>query len=351
MTNTIKINNREIGEGHPVYVIAEMSANHNQDFNEALRIMRMAKDSGADAIKIQTYTADTMTIDCSNEYFQIGKGTIWEGMNLYKLYQQAYTPWEWQPELKKAADEMGIDFFSTPFDATAVDFLSRMDVQAYKIASFELTDLPLIEKVALQGKPMIISTGMSTIEEINKALETAAKCGNTQIALLKCTSAYPSPAEEMNLNTIPDMKNRFKLPVGLSDHSMELVVPLTAIALGASIIEKHFTVSRSVKGPDTEFSLEPEEFKEMVRSIRICEKALGKVNYEPSEKEKHSKVFRRSVFVVEDVKKGEKFTDKNVRVIRPSYGLPPECIKDVVGHEAASDLKRGTPLAWDMVKK
>lgn len=347
--NTIKINKRFVGKGFPVYIIAEMSANHHQNFEEAEEILRAAAEAGADAVKIQTYTADTMTIDCSNRYFRIGSGTVWEGKGLYELYKEAYTPWEWQPGLKKTAEKLGIDFFSTPFDESSVDFLEKMKVPVYKIASFELTDIPLLRKVARTGKPVIMSTGMSTISEIEEALSTLKKYGTGGTALLKCTSAYPAASEEMNLNTIPDMSRRFKLPAGLSDHSLEPAIPVTAVGLGACIIEKHFTLSRKVPGPDVTFSLEPDEFREMVRSIRIAEKALGKVNYRPSAAEKHSRVFRRSIFAVEDIKKGEKFTKKNIRVIRPSYGLHPRSYDTVLGKKALCAISRGTPLKEKMV--
>ncbi|OGV49997.1 MAG: pseudaminic acid synthase [Lentisphaerae bacterium GWF2_44_16] len=347
--NTIKINKRSVGKGFPVYIIAEMSANHHQNFEEAGKIIRAAAEAGADAVKIQTYTADTMTIDCSNKYFKIGKGTVWEGKGLYELYKEAYTPWEWQPELKKIAEKLGMDLFSTPFDASSVEFLEKMKVPVYKIASFELTDIPLLKKVARTGKPVIISTGMSTVSEINEAIKTLKKYGSGEIVLLKCTSAYPSLPEEMNLNTIADMIKKFKLPVGLSDHSLETAIPVAALGLGACVIEKHFTLSRKVPGPDVTFSLEPDEFREMVRSIRIAEKALGKVSYKPSSAEKHSRVFRRSVFAVEDIKKGEKFTEKNIRVIRPSYGMHPRFYDTVLGKKALCSICRGTPLKEKMI--
>lgn len=349
--NIIKINKKPVGKGFPVYIIAEMSANHHQNFAEAEAILKAAADAGADAVKIQTYTADTMTIDCSNKYFRIGKGTVWEGRGLYELYKEAYTPWEWQPKLKKIAEKLKIDFFSTPFDESSVDFLEKMKVPAYKIASFELTDIPLLKRVARTGKPVIMSTGMSAINEIDEAVRTLKKYGTGGMALLKCTSAYPSLPEEMNLNTIPDMIKRFKLPVGLSDHSLELAIPVAAVGLGTCIIEKHFTISRKIPGPDVTFSLEPDEFREMVHSIRIAEKALGKVNYRPSAEEKHSRVFRRSLFAVKDIEKGENFTKKNIRVIRPSYGLHPRCYDTVLGKKAVCGIQRGMPLKEKMIGK
>ena len=279
--------------------------------------------TGADAVKLQTYTPDTITIRSDREYFRIGGGTLWDGRTLYDLYGDAYTPWEWQPKLKQAADSLGMDLFSSPFDATAVDFLEKMNVPAYKLASFELVDIPLIRRMARTGKPLIISTGMATLEEIDEALAVARAAGATEIALLKCTSAYPAPPDEMNLRTITEMVRRYKVPVGLSDHSMSIAVPVAAVALGASIIEKHITLSRSEQGPDSSFSIEPDEFKAMVEAIRIAEKALGQIHFGVSTQEESSRVFRRSVFVVQDVKSGEVFTEENVRSIRPGHGQRP----------------------------
>jgi len=349
MSNFIEIKDRRIGPGCPIYVIAELSANHNGDFEEAVAIIHAAKDAGADAVKLQTYTPDTITIDCDTEYFRIAKGTIWEGRNLYQLYGEAYTPWEWQPRLKTIADGLDLALFSSPFDDTAVDFLEQMRVPAYKIASFEMIDTPLIEKVARTGKPVIISTGMATLEEIHDAVAAVHRTGNSQLALLKCTSAYPAPPEEMNLHTIPDLSRRFGVPVGLSDHTLGTAVPVAGVSVGACIVEKHFTLSRSVRGPDSEFSLEPHEFKRMVEDIRTAERALGGVCYAVSEREQASKVFRRSLFVVKDIRAGEIFTIDNVRSIRPANGLPPKFLGDVLGRKAAVDLKRGTPLRWEAV--
>lgn len=344
MNPEITIQARNIGGSNPVYIIAEMSANHNQDFEQAVKLIEVAKESGADAIKLQTYTPDTMTIDCDNEHFQIGAGTIWEGRNLYDLYGEAYTPWEWQPKLKAVADELGIHLFSTPFDHTAVDFLEEMNVPAYKIASFEIVDIPLIRKVARAGKPIIMSTGMATLAEIDEAVQTVRQEGNNQMALLKCTSAYPAPPEEMNLHTIPHLAEAFGVPVGLSDHTLGVAVPVTAVSLGACIIEKHFTLSRDVLGPDSAFSLEPHEFKEMVAAVRVAEKALGHVSYAVTEKEAASRVFRRSLFVVKDMEAGEVFTEENVRSIRPGYGLHTRYLGEVLGKKAARNLIYGTPL-------
>lgn len=345
----IVVNNRRIGPGYPVYIVAEMSANHNQDFEQAVKIIEAAKEAGADAIKIQTYTPDTLTINCNNEYFQIGKGTLWEGRNFYDLYGEAYTPWDWQPKLKEIANQLGLDLFSTPFDETAVDFLEETNMPTHKIASFELVDLPLLRKIARTGKPIIMSTGMATLAEIDEAVQTIRGAGGDKLALLKCTSAYPAPSEEMNLRTIPHLAEAFGLPVGLSDHTLSIAVPVAAVALGACIIEKHFTLSRTTPGPDSAFSLEPHEFKAMVDAIRTAEKALGAVHYGVSEREAKSAAFRRSLFIVQDMKAGELFTSENVRSIRPGYGLHTRHLEEVVGRYTSQDIKRGTPLTWDMI--
>jgi pseudaminic acid synthase len=349
MTGCIEIGKRRIGPGNPAYCIAEVSANHNQDFTQAVRIIEAAKNAGADAVKLQTYTADTMTIASDRKEFHIGGGTLWDGRNLHDLYGEACTPWEWQPRLKKVAEDFGMDLFSTAFDATAVDFLEKMGVPAHKVASFELVDIALIQKMARTGKPLIMSTGMASVEEIEEALQTARHAGATEIALLKCTSAYPAPAEEMNLRTIPEMARRFGVPVGLSDHTMGVAAPVAAVALGACIIEKHLTLSRATPGPDSVFSLEPHEFKTMVEAVRTAEKALGEVHFGVSEKEEASRVFRRSLFVVADVKRGETFTEGNVRSIRPGYGLHTRHLGEVLGKRAVRDIERGTPLSWDLV--
>ena len=334
--NRIIINKRQISVGKPTYIIAEMSANHNKDFNKAVKILEEAKKAGADAVKLQTYTPDTITIDCDNDYFKI-KDTIWKGKNLYQLYKEAYTPWEWQPKLKKIAATLKIDLFSTPFDASAVDFLEKMNVPAYKIASFELVDIPLLKKVAATGKPVIMSTGMAAIEEIKDAVNTFKKNKCKDIALLKCTSAYPASPEEANLRTIPHLSETFNVPTGLSDHTMGSTVAIAAVALGACIIEKHFCLDRDGSGPDSSFSMEPDEFKQMVNDIRTTEKALGKISYELTKSQKKSKVFRRSLFAVENIKKGETFTDKNIRSIRPSNGLPPKYFDTILGKKAKTD--------------
>lgn len=345
----IVINNRTIGPSNPVYIVAELSANHNQDFKQALELIKAAKKAGADAVKIQTYTPDTITIDCDNRYFRIGKGSLWEGKNLFQLYQEGFMPWEWQPELKKAADDLDMTLFSTPFDRTAVDFLEDMEVPAYKIASFELTDLPLIEYVAKTGKPVLLSTGMATEQEIKDAINTVRKTGNEQVALLKCTSAYPAPPEEMNLRTIPDLLKKFNVPVGLSDHTLGWVAPVAAVALGASIIEKHFTLSRADPGPDSVFSAEPPEFSEMVRAVRSTELALGNVRYGVLKHEEMNVMFRRSLFVTRDIAAGEEFSVDNIRSIRPAYGISPKYLSKIIGKKAKKPVVKGTPLDWDMI--
>jgi pseudaminic acid synthase len=336
---------RQIGSECPCYIIAELSANHGRSFEKALDLVHAAKQTGADAVKLQTYTPDTMTIDSRRDEFLIGKGTLWEGRNLYELYGEAYTPWEWQPELKKEAERLGLHCFSTPFDGTAVDFLERMQVPAHKIASFELVDTELLRKVAATGKPVIMSTGMATFEEISEAVQTLRGAGCTQLGLLKCTSAYPSVPEDMNLRTIPHLAESFGVPVGLSDHSMGTDVPVAAVALGACIIEKHLTLRRSDGGPDGAFSLEPEEFRAMVRAVRTAEKALGRIAYDMTDKEQASRVFRRSLFVVKDMKAGDTFNRENVRSIRPGYGLPVRDFGRVLGRSTPVDVERGTPLS------
>lgn len=346
--NYITINDRPIGPGHPAYIIAEMSANHNQDFDQAVDIIKAAKAAGADAVKLQTYTPDTLTIDCDNDYFRIA-GTLWEGRNLYALYGEAYTPWEWQPKLKAVADELGMDLFSTPFDATAVTLLEEMEVPAIKVASFETVDLPLLRRIGQTGKPVIMSTGMATLAEIDEAVSTLRDAGCTQLALLKCSSAYPSPPEVMNLQTIPHLAQAFGVPAGLSDHTLGTTVPVAAVALGACIIEKHFTTSREIPSADRAFSLEPDEFRAMVDAVRMTEKALGRVHYGLNEKEEESRVFRRSLFVVENVAAGEEFTAENVRSIRPGHGLHTRYLDAVIGRRASRNVQRGTPLHWDLV--
>lgn len=343
----ITIGNRKIGDGHPVYIIAEMSANHAGSKERAKEIIHAAKDAGADCIKIQTYTADTMTIDSDKEYFYLKDG-LWQGENLYSLYKKAFTPWEWQKELKKEAENVGIDFFSTPFDKKAVDFLEEIGIEFYKIASFELVDIPLIEYVASKGKPIILSTGMSSLDEIEDAVKAIKEQNNNQYALLKCSSAYPTVSDKMNLATIVDMKEKFNVPIGLSDHSMGSIGATTAVALGASIIEKHFCINREIENPDASFSMTKDEFKQMVKDIRDSEKAIGRVKYGYEDNEITSFKCRRSIFVVKDIKKGETFTEDNLRVIRPSYGMKPKYYKDVLGKCACVDIEAGTPLSEEM---
>lgn len=346
----INIKGRLVGPGHPVYIIAEMSANHAGSLERAKEIIRAAKDSGADCIKIQTYTPDTLTIDCHNKYFNVSNGT-WEGENLYNLYGKAYTPWEWQKELKEEADLVGIDFLSTPFDKSAVDFLEDIGLEFYKVASFEMVDLPLIEYIASKGKPIIMSTGMGNLEEIREAVETVQHTGNHQLALLKCSSVYPADPKEMHLQTITDMAGRFGLPVGLSDHSMGHLSAVTAVALGAAIIEKHFCISREIENPDASFSMTPEEFKAMVQEVRACEAAMGEPFYGVSKQEESSVVFRRSVFCVKDIQKGEQLTEDNIRIIRPGYGVKPKYMRDILGMRADCDIVRGTPVTFDCIEK
>ncbi|MEJ2169694.1 MAG: pseudaminic acid synthase [Desulfobacterales bacterium] len=344
-----KIKNRLIKPGNATYIIAELSANHDQDFNRAVKLIKVAKEIGADAVKLQTYSADTITINCDNEYFRINQGTLWGGRTLYDLYSEAHTPWDWQPKLNAVAEQVGIDLFSSPFDETAVDFLEKMHVPAYKIASFEIVDLPLIQRIAQTGKPIIMSTGMATLAEIEEAIAVIRKTGNNQIALLKCTSAYPASPEEMNLNTISHLSKAFTVPVGISDHTLGIEVPLAAVALGACIVEKHFTLSRSHPGPDSRFSLEPHEFKKLIEGIRIVEQALGGISYGITEKQKASRLFRRSLFVVEDIKEGHMFTRKNIRSIRPGNGLHTRYLDVVLGKKARINIDRGTPLSWDLI--
>jgi pseudaminic acid synthase len=347
--SAFNIGARSIGRGEPVYIVAELSANHNQSFDHAARVIAAAKEAGADAVKLQTYTPDTLTLDCDKRAFQIHGDTLWDGQTLHALYRKAYMPWEWQPRLKEIAESLGLDLFSAAFDATAVDFLERMNVPAHKIASFEIVDMALIEKAAATGKPLILSTGMASLEEIHEAVEAARGAGARELALLKCTSAYPAPPEEMNLRTIPHLAATFGVPVGLSDHTIGIAAPAAAVALGASIVEKHLTLSRAVPGPDSAFSLEPDEFKAMVEAIRATEKALGAIRYGPGAEEIKSRAFRRSLFIVEDVKSGERLTERNVRSIRPAHGLHPRHLREVIGRSAKRDIESGTPLSWDIV--
>ena len=333
-----------------VYIIAEMSANHCGNKELAKKIIKTAKEIGADAVKMQTYTADTITIDCRDKIFMTQEDGLWAGQTLYDLYKKAYTPWEWQGELKNYADAIGIDLFSTPFDFTAVDFLESINVPMYKIASFEAIDYPLIKYAARHKKPMIISVGISSFDEIQEAVDACKSVGNNDITLLKCTSAYPAKLEDMNLNTIKDMYEKFApqgVKIGLSDHSMSIVPPITAVALGAKVIEKHLTLDRALGGEDSGFSLNADEFAQMVKAVRDTEKVLGKVDYTVNQANRQS---ARSLFVVKDIKKGEKFTKENIRSIRPSNGLHPRYYEEVLGKTANQDLKFGTPLSLEHVK-
>ena len=351
MTAEIHINGRPIGSGRPVYIIAELSANHRQDVDVAERLVRAAADVGADAVKLQTYTADTITIESQAEPFRHGEGSLWQGITLHDLYAEASMPWEWQARLKALAEELGMDCFSSPFDPTAVDFLVGLDVPAFKIASFELVDLPLIRQVARTGRPMIMSTGMATEDEVDEAVRAARDAGAREIALLKCTSAYPTPPEEVRLHALAFMRERWGLPVGLSDHTVGHTIPVAAVALGASIVEKHFTLSRADPTPDAAFSLEVDEFGAMVRAIRETEAALaGPPLLEPAPGELESRRFRRSLFVVEDIAEGEPLTERNVRSIRPGDGLHTREYERVLGLPAAQYIERGTPLSWDLLR-
>lgn len=345
----ITIGNKKIGKGQATFIIAELSANHNGSLQTAIDTIKAAKKAGADAIKFQTYTADTLTIDCDNEYFKIDQGTLWDGNTLYSLYKEAYTPWEWHEELYRVAKQEGLICFSSPFDRTAVDLLEKLGSPAYKIASFEIQDVPLIEYVASKGKPVIISTGIAELKDIQLAVDTCKKAGNDQIILLKCTSAYPAPVELSNLKTIPNLKKTFGVESGLSDHTYGATVPIVAVSLGASVIEKHFILDRSVGGPDADFSLDFKEFQEMVKAVRDAEKAIGKVSYEISDKVKANRKFARSLFVVKDIKTGEMITEENVRSIRPGYGMHPKHFKDVLGRKAKQDVSKGLPLSWEII--
>jgi len=347
---SLTIDGRSLGPEEPCYIVAEISGNHNQNFERALAIVKAAKDAGADAVKLQTYTPDTITLDCVGDEFQI-HGTAWNGRRLHELYQEAQTPWDWHLRLKTAANELGLALFSSPFDLTAVDFLEKMGMPAYKIASCELVDLPLIRRAAKTGKPLILSTGMATLGEIEEAVSTARAAGKGSIALLKCTCAYPAPIGEMNLRTIAHLAQTFGVPVGLSDHSLGTEAPVAAVALGATIVEKHLTLSRSDAGPDSAFSLEPAEFKAMVAAVRSAEQALGRIEYGPTSTELASTRYRRSLFVVEDMRAGEAFDSANVRSIRPATGLHTRHLEAVLGRHARIDIKHGTPLRWDLVSE
>jgi N-acetylneuraminate synthase len=348
---SLRFGDRVVGEGQPCLIVAELSGNHNRSFERAVEMVRAAKRAGADAVKLQTYTPDTLTIQSDRPWFRVPDGSLWAGKTLYELYGEAFTPWEWQPKLQQVACELGLGFFSTPFDRTAVEFLERLDVPAYKIASFELVDLPLLRRIAGTGKPVIASTGMATLEEIEEAVATLRQGGTRELALLKCTSAYPASPSDMNLRTIRHLAQTFDVVAGLSDHTLGHTVAVAAVALGAAVIEKHFTLRRSDGGPDAAFSMEPEEFTAMARAVREAEQALGSVSYQRTPSEAKNVCFRRSLFIVLDVKAGEPFTAENVRPIRPGYGLLPRHLEEVLGRRAACDIARGTPLSWELVAR
>lgn len=349
MNKQVSIGSKVIGSECKTFIIAEMSANHLMDLNRAKKIIKAAKEAGADAIKLQTYRPDTITIDCYGPEFMATPGSPWEGMNLFELYKTAYTPWEWHAELFDYAREIGIICFSSPFDLTAVDFLEELNAPAYKIASFEINDIPLIRKCAKTGKPIIISTGIADLADIELALNTCKEAGNDNVILLKCVSEYPTPYEELNLRTIPHMKDTFDCIVGLSDHSMGNAVDVAGVTLGACVIEKHLTLRRADGGPDGMFSMEPEEFAEMVENIRHIEMALGTIRYELTDKQKNSKGRSRSLYIVEDVKAGDIFTEKNVKSIRPNFGIHTKYYDVVLGKKAVCDLKKGTALDWKYI--
>ncbi len=337
---------RDIGVDRPVYLIAELSGNHNQELARAEQLVKAAAQAGADAIKLQTYTPDTLTIDCDASWFRVGGGTAWDGRTLYELYGEAFTPWEWHEPLRDLALSLGLDWLSTPFDATAVDFLEELEVPFYKIASFEIVDLPLVERIAACGKPVILSTGMASLAEIDEAVSVLRRGGVDDLVLLKCTSAYPAAASSMHLRTIPHLAAAFGVPAGLSDHTLGTEVAVAAVTLGACVIEKHLTLRRADGGPDSSFSLEPDEFAQLAAAVRTTEQALGEICYGTQPHEESSRVFRRSLFVVEDVSAGELLTERNVRSIRPGYGLPPKFLSVVIGRRVNVALRRGTPLEW-----
>lgn len=346
----IEIRARPIGPDYPTYVVAELSGNHNQSMDRARDLINAAAEAGADAVKLQTYKPETLTIDSDKEPFQVEGDNPWEDRTLWDLYEEAHTPWQWQPDLKDHAESRGLHCFSTPFDETAVEFLEKMDVPAYKIASFEITHIPLIQTIAKQGKPIIMSTGMATLEEIDEAVRTVRENGDPPLALLHCNSNYPAQPQEMNLRTIPHMSQAWDVPVGLSDHTLGSTSAVAAVTLGASIVEKHLTLDRDDGGPDAEFSMEPDEFADMVEAIRVAEDAVGEVTYGPTEGEEDSLAFRESVFAVEDIEEGEELTEENVDVIRPGYGLDPKHLDRILGRQARTGLESGTPLDWDLVR-
>lgn len=350
MNKRFTIGNRVVGEGAPAFIVAEISGNHNQDYHRAVEIIHAAKEAGADAVKLQTYTADTITINCDAPCFRINEGTVWDGMTLHELYRKAYTPWEWQPRLMEEANKLGMECFSSPFDFTSVDFLEEMKVAAYKIASYEINDIPLIRKVSRLHKPIIFATGIAYPEDIQLALEVCRKEGNEDIILLKCVSSYPTPYEEVNLRVIPTLASTYDCLAGISDHTMGTIVSAGSIPLGAKMIEKHLTLKRSDGGPDSSFSMEPDEFAKLVREVRILEKALGSSEYFLTDTQKLEHKGSRSLFIVQDIRAGEAFTPENIRSIRPGNGLHTKHYEEVLGKKAKTDLKKGTPLAWELIQ-
>ncbi len=350
MNKSFRIGSKTISRNSPVFIVAEISANHNQDYNRALEIIHAAGEAGADAVKLQTYTPDSITLDCNDECFQINEGTIWDGTTLYKLYSEAFTPWEWQPRLKEEAKKLGLECFSSPFDLNSVDFLEEMDVPAYKIASYEINDIPLIRKIARLHKPMIFATGIAYPEDIRRALDVCVQEGCEDVILLKCTSSYPTPYEAVNLNVIPTLAKTYDCLTGISDHTMGTIVSAGAIPLGAKMVEKHLTLRRADGGPDGAFSMEPEEFRQMVQQIRILEKALGSSEYVLTDTQKLEHEGSRSLFVVKDIEKGDLLSPENIRSIRPGNGLHTMYYEEVLGKRAKDFLKKGTPLAWELIE-
>lgn len=350
MKNEFSVGNHMVGEGHPCYIVAEMSGNHNHDFERAKEIVYAAKEAGADAIKLQTYTADSITLNCNNKYFTVGEG-LWKGMNMHQLYIQASTPYEWQPRLMELAQSLGMDCFSTPFDLEAVELMEEWNMPAIKIASYEINEVQLIRRAASKHKPIIFATGIATREDLDMAMEICRQEGNEEVFMLKCVSAYPTPYEEMNLNMIPALKSMYGCKVGLSDHSMGSTVAVGAAAMGIKMVEKHLTLKRSDGGPDAGFSMEPQEFKEMVDNIRIIEKSLGSSEYKLTPKQEGERYLSRSLFVSKDVKAGEIISDENIKSVRPANGLHPKYYEDVIGKKWAVDVKMGEPLDWNMIQK
>ena len=350
MMTEIKIGTRTLGIGHPSFIIGELSCNHNGDYQLAVESVMAMHAAGVDCLKLQTARPDSITIDSRKKDFIIGGGTLWDNKSLFELYTEVYTPWEWHQPLQKLAHSLGMEFFSSPFDHDAVEFLEELNVPAYKIASFEITDIPLIEHAASKGKPIIMSTGVAREDDIREAVEACRRVGNEQIILLKCTSSYPTPLEEVNLNTIPLLREKFGVQVGLSDHTIGYVVPMGAVALGAILIEKHFIMDRSIGGPDSAFSMEPTEFEQMIKNVRDVEKAMGVATLELSAKSAKNREFARSLYVVADMAEGDVFSKENIRSIRPVFGLSPRYLNEIIGKKAIKALEKGTPASWDLIK-